>query len=266
MDEQEVSFTAMSHYFAALSEITETQAQRATSDEQSQLADYYSQVGQSFPVEGGLDPISNDEFCFHYQVYMSQVEKLYQQDYQQGCEINVWAISGLKRDEVRNTAVLSWWLDAKESHGLGERLLAQVINDHLPVINSENLYREPYTVRAESLPLAELQDRIDIEISSAQLLMFWEVKIDAPEGKNQLSRYAKLLETKRRMLSPNGSHALIYLTCKQSASQGDDESSGAYCLSWAQLRQSFLTVCQTLPIHSQSQQLLNQYCQFIKRF
>jgi hypothetical protein len=32
---------------------------------------------------------------------------------------NVWAIAGLKRNEVRNAAVLAWLLDPNGSHGLG---------------------------------------------------------------------------------------------------------------------------------------------------
>ncbi len=222
-----------------------------------------------------LDDSESNEFLFVedlYGNYCKKIQYLYADDYKKGAEINVWSISGLKDDEVRNTSTLGWWLDKSETHGFGSELLKQVFKDHINPKDTCTLsacHDKKYRVRCESLPLRELENRIDIEIISDSFLMFWEVKINAPEGKNgqQLTIYAQLLERKANIIAANQSSYLIYLTKEKKNLEhlGDN----VYPLTWNEVRQSFLKVHKRLKLDESCQlpsKLLYQYCQFIERF
>lgn len=201
-----------------------------------------------------------------YLDFTSTVDKQYQVDLSRGAAINVWQIAGLKRDEVRNTAVLAWWFDQQGSHALGGQLLRQLISDHFTNIESSLAVRSistPYKVKPESLPLGDLEDRIDIEISSNDILLFWEVKIDAPEGKNaQLQRYKTLLDTKSTILGTSPFTSLIYLTTESQ----NYKSTADYHLKWSDICNSFLNVYYQLSDEFYAKPLLLQYCDYIRQF
>lgn len=55
--------------------------------------------------------------------FFTQYKHEYASFWKDGGAINVWEAAGLKRDEVRNTAVLSWLLDCHGSHGQGSLFL-----------------------------------------------------------------------------------------------------------------------------------------------
>lgn len=104
---------------------------------------------------------------------------------------NIWAIAGLKRNEVRTTAALAWWLDPTGEHGFGNAILREVLaalgNCRLSGLSVD----APYRVRTEYCAFGEAADRVDIAIDGPDFLLFIEVKIDAPEGPNQLDRYVR---------------------------------------------------------------------------
>lgn len=105
---------------------------------------------------------------------------------------NVWAVAGLKRDEVRNTAVLTWFLDPLGTHGLGgamlEAFLDRVAHVH-PAWSMPRFDLASCRVRTEFRPHGSATDRVDIAVEDARNVMFVEVKIDANEGNLQLERY-----------------------------------------------------------------------------
>jgi hypothetical protein len=117
--------------------------------------------------------------------------------------VNVWTIAGLQRDETRNARVLSWLLDCDGSHGQGklifESLLRRLTNiasaTTAPIVSPLPSHIErPYTTRTEIYPDSE--NRVDIELDGPDFLAFVEVKIDAPEGQDQIKRYVKLARDK----------------------------------------------------------------------
>lgn len=229
---------------------------------------YYQAIKSLLVKESTIDkPIENEEFDLaHYSRYYSALKPLYQKNFERGCEINTWEISGLKRDEIRNTAVLAWWLDKKATHGLGSVLLEQVLKDHIKEQRvTISCQENDYIVQCESLPLKEIENRIDIEIIASDFLMFWEVKIDALEGKNgkQLEAYYHLLERKANIMPQNHSRLLIYLT-KQKQSL-ERLGNNAYSITWENIRHSFSHAAKSIDDHL-PKKLLLQYCEFIKRF
>lgn len=104
---------------------------------------------------------------------------------------NIWAIAGLKRDAVRTTAALAWWLDPAGEHGFGNAILREVLAALGAPLLSELSVDAPYRVRTEYCAFGEATDRVDIVIDGPDFLLFIEVKIDAPEGPNQLNRYVR---------------------------------------------------------------------------
>lgn len=108
--------------------------------------------------------------------------------------IDIWAVAGLNRREVRNASVLAWLLDPRGSHGQGAGCLqtftAQISRVDPTWCLDPSILRL-VRVRTEQRPLGSDRDRVDIAIDGPGFLIFIEVKIDAGEGLNQLSRYAE---------------------------------------------------------------------------
>lgn len=128
---------------------------------------------------------------------------------------NVWKAAGLKRDELRNSAVLAWLLDCHEDHGQGSGILEcllQSLSSRFPSIDEnfpkKNHAKGVYWTHTESCPLGEPESRVDIEMDGREFLLFLEVKIGAQETNKQLDRYLKIcpLKAQRR---PWG---VLYLT------------------------------------------------------
>ena len=128
--------------------------------------------------------------------------------------VDIWSIAGLKRNEVRNCAVLAWLLSPRGSHGQGHDILKAFLNlaagQKRWVFDDADLARA--TVRTEHYPLADSQNRVDIVIDGPSFLAFVEVKIDASEGTEQLSRYMTAAQFKQSHQKDNG--YLIYLSPK----------------------------------------------------
>jgi hypothetical protein len=182
-----------------------------------------------------------------------------------GGRINVWAASDLGRDEMRNSKVLAWLLDRWGSHGQGAELLGALLDrvdmgcEGFPGSKTTD---QPYWTSVESCPLGEQDSRIDIEIDGPGLLLFVEVKIDAPETAGQLDRYFALAEAKARG-RPWG---VIYLTrhgrlpagCAPGAARGRLAS-----LSWRGLADVVCRYAETLP-DCFARTVLRQYAERIR--
>lgn len=134
-----------------------------------------------------------------------------------------WTVAKLKRDEVRNSSVLAWWLDPKETHGLNDALhhgLDSLLSHLLRAIESKKQIGLPNfpgphcRVRVESCPDGDRASRVDIEIddpkssNSPGFFLIIEVKIDAPESKDQLERYCKVAMKRK----DNRQWAILFLT------------------------------------------------------
>lgn len=126
-----------------------------------------------------------------------------------------WDVAGLKRDEVRNSRVLAWMLDPRESHGFGSVFLRAVVEEVLPEIIEVTDDRYRYTVRTESSPDGDSANRLDIEIEALDFYLVIEVKIDAAEGERQVARYAEVCDARAKgkpwkivFLTPAGRKAL----------------------------------------------------------
>ncbi len=234
---------------------------------QAELADFFEEYKaisakhiSNPPVVEELIPNFTPDL---YQSFFSKFEPLYLSEKRRGAEINVWGESGLKRDEVRNTAVLAWWLDCNGSHGLGDLLMKALLGalppvDTMPPVSTIN---NDYRTKAESLPMGARENRIDIELNGSGFLIFIEVKIKARVDYKQLSRYQGLI--KKKADSYGICHGgIIYLTRYDEAKVIER---GCISLSWVQLARSFRSA--SLPVEaSLSQILLLQFCEHVEKF
>ena len=127
----------------------------------------------------------------------------------QGGLINPWAITGLKRDEVRNAAALAG-LWTYEFGGDASRLfLCNYLAIAIPKINWKNELQQGYSVQTELSPLGDQSDRVDLVIETSNILVGIEVKIDAGLGVDQLERYTSSI--KRRAVMSNLEPYIIFL-------------------------------------------------------
>lgn len=108
-----------------------------------------------------------------------------------------WKASGLRRDEVRNSSVLAWFLDPKGGHGLGDaplRALLAKVGRKLPFPDAPS---RACVVMVEDCPDGSRASRVDVTIDDpGRFFLGIEVKIDAPEQPEQLERYCRIAEAR----------------------------------------------------------------------
>lgn len=153
----------------------------------------------------------------------------------QGKTINVWKVAGLARDEIRNTKVLAWALDCRESHGFGGAIFESLLNtcnwgnNRRP---SESLTEAPYEVYTEHCAFSDRANRLDIAMQFPNLFVVIEVKIDAVEGHEQLRRYGDVARKKARARGCSDA-LVIFLTPNPI-----DVPEGILNLTWRQVARS----------------------------
>ncbi len=146
-----------------------------------------------FAPERPIDPIRFSSFLADLQTGLTASRH-------DGSLLNIWSIAGLKRNEVRTSAVLGWVLDCNGSHGFGSAVLGALLKRLQERTDSEELRQvmlgSHYRVSVEHSSFGERDNRVDLAIEGANCVLFIEVKIDAPEGTDQLDRYAVLARRK----------------------------------------------------------------------
>ncbi|TBZ36433.1 hypothetical protein E0H36_05250 [Rhizobium leguminosarum bv. viciae] len=177
--------------------------------------------------------------------------------------LNVWTIAGLKRNEVRTSAVLGWALDCNGSHGFRAAILdglvellrkrgqAKVLDD---VILGQN-----YRLAIEHCALGERDNRVDLAIEGENCVMVIEVKIDAPEGPEQLLRYVQLAKNKAVALQKPNS-VVLYL----SEAWPVDKPAELVCLRWRDVARAISNTVTDAHKRSVSGALLLQFAAHIK--
>jgi hypothetical protein len=157
----------------------------------------------------GLDPAILESFLNDLAEPVSAVKKA-------GFFCDPWAVASLKRDEVRNAKVLAWLLDCHGSHGMGCCILEEILKSLQSSLPEGFLLENigNYTVNVENCPDGDRDNRVDIEISGDRFYLIIEVKINAPEGTDQLNRYCRIAEVK----NPGQNWAVLYLTPQGKAS------------------------------------------------
>jgi hypothetical protein len=125
---------------------------------------------------------------------------------QQGDLINVWTIAGLGEVELRNASVLAWLFSANSSHGRGASIfqafmkrLKQHHEGPFPNVGqfpiSSDITGHYFVYKEKTYP-DSTESRVDIVVDGTDFIVILEVKINAPEGDEQMRKYLELAEAK----------------------------------------------------------------------
>lgn len=182
-------------------------------------------------VEPAVEPKSALVDTDKLDVFLKSLEQPLQIAKQSGWLCDPWQVAGLKRDEVRNSRVLSWLLNPRGSHGFGDKLLVALLAE-IKLPSFPLMVSPSCRVQEEQCPDGDQSNRVDIEINDANFYLLIEVKIQASEGEQQLARYGDIA-AKRAGSKPWG---MIYLTTRGNQSK----SAGKWIdkvipMSWQQL-------------------------------
>lgn len=181
-----------------------------------------------------------------------------------GSLLNVWSIAGLKRNEVRTSAVLGWIFDDNGSHGFGSAVLQALLENLRERNNSEELKRamlgRHHRVSVEHTSFGERDNRIDLAIEGANCVIFIEVKIDAPEGRDQLDRYTAL--AKRRAMAL---HKPVSLVLYLNKSCPPNPPAGLIWMTWRDVARAISVVVAGPAERSVSGAVLKQFATHIIR-
>ena len=178
----------------------------------------------------------------------------------QGMFVNVWQTAGLKHDEVRNSKVLQWFLNPNGNHGQSDALLKQFIT--LLPIEFQNLDTQSSRVIAESCPLGEGTERVDIEVDAQHFLLFIEIKINAYEGQEQLNRYLNIAQRKAH----NRPWMVVYLTNQPQLPVMHRNKQNLIAISWQQVAKVFLQYSKQAETRNRSAWLVQQFAEHIQSF
>lgn len=185
---------------------------------------------------------------------------------QQGEILNVWTIAGLRRDEVRNARVLAAMFSPAESADRGsaflEAFLDRIVDGDRSRLPTKDELATGYSVQTEACPLGAADDRVDLSIEGADFTLVIEVKIDAGEGREQLTRYESVLRRKSEALGKRA--ALVYL----SPTRPKSLPAGAFYADWSAVVRAARSVVTNRPRIDRSVQdlLLTQFAEHVRQF
>jgi PD-(D/E)XK nuclease superfamily len=209
------------------------------------------------------DPVRLEQFCEAFQPVFAKLQR-------EGEFVDVWSVAGLNSNELRHASVLAWFLDPNESHGFGQEIFrAWMASLKFPGecrLEKPSLWHPPYRVATEVLQ-GDGANRFDIEISGKHFYLCVEVKINAPEGANQLNRYLVVAE-KRAGDRP---FSVVYLSRNEPKKLSSDSknvvSTNVVSTSWA----SFAAAVRKRPRQSSqsnrnlSDRLLDQFLNRVEK-
>ncbi|MBD2745797.1 PD-(D/E)XK nuclease family protein [Microvirga sp. BT688] len=147
--------------------------------------------------------------------FLEHFRRLSEASIRSGEQIDIWSISGLGKNEVRNASVLAWLLDKRQTHGKGaailQALLDRLSKRHVGEFPLSVDDAKQYRVSTEHYSLDNDANRVDIVIDGSDFTAFIEVKIAAREGEEQIDRYLDLLERRAKALGRDRI-GLVFLT------------------------------------------------------
>lgn len=140
---------------------------------------------------------------------------------------NIFSILKISRNEIRHSNFLSWLLNPKDSHGLGDIFLKRFLRE----VFSSDKFEGISQVDVEGLDLTRVDvlrewNNIDILISTPELVVCVENKVFSRDHSNQLLRYRKIVEEH----FPNKTKTFVYLNPE--GEESSEEVENYYPLSY----------------------------------
>ena len=143
---------------------------------------------------------------------------------------NLFEILRIPRREIRHSNFLSWLLDPKGSHGLGDIFLRRFVRK----IFSSDKVHELDQIEVSHLDFSNAEvwrewQYIDVLIAFDDVVVCVENKVSSGEHSNQLSRYKTIVEQGY----PNRRQAFVYLTPE--GDESEEETDTYVELSWKEI-------------------------------
>ena len=190
------------------------------------------------------------------------------EDLKSGNRVRVWEVAKLGNDEMRNSYVLRWLLDYRESHGQKDLFLKALLGwvwNELKVPqcfpSCSDLGDGSYWTKVESHPLGEKESRVDIEIGGP-IVLFLEVKVNSRENGDQINRYVERAERK----AGNRKWGVLYLTKTGKPPADPSVRDRIVPISWTQISKLFHNLAGTkLAKGSLTRYLVEEFCSHIKK-
>mgnify|MGYP000213323949 CR=1 FL=1 len=133
---------------------------------------------------------------------------------------NIFEILKITKTEIRHSNFLSYLLDPKESHKLGEIFLKRFLRE----VFSSDKFNDIDQVDVEGMDLSSVEvyrewNNIDILIKLPNVVICIENKILSKEHSNQLSKYKNIIENH----FPNHKQTFVFLNPEGDPSQDEKE-------------------------------------------
>lgn len=193
--------------------------------------------------------------------FFEDFSKLYNKWQSMGHNFNIFELASVKRDEVKITSILAWFLNPKASHGQNSLFLnafLELIPEDTWSDNQKPLDFTNCHVLTECY--GNDKSRMDIVIDTDSFYLVIEAKIDTEEHDEQLNRYKEIAITRA---GKTKSWALIYLTVHGKDSKQCPE---ALFLTWYEIGETLnnkLAKLTSLPDNAPTHLVCEHFCQFI---
>ena len=134
---------------------------------------------------------------------------------------NIFEILRISKSEIRHSNFLSWLLDTKGSHKLGDIFLKRFLRE----VFSSDKFNDIDQVDVEGLNLNKVEilrewRNIDVLIKLENVIVCIENKVLSSEHSNQLSRYKKIIESE----FPKHKQTFVYLNPVGESSKEESEN------------------------------------------
>jgi len=194
-----------------------------------------------------------------------------------GIQANVWAIAGLSHDEVRIASVLNWLLDPYGDHGQGskicEKLLARIEIIAQSSLSGASFFPKEsdlrddegcvrYRATTEVCPSGTRENRVDIVLDGEKLLLYIEVKIDAPQGEGQLQRYHDVAQK----CAGGRLWGVVYLTPKGVVPSDASHLENCVAMSWRDIAFVLHQYELSLPFGHLARHFIGQFSRYVSNF
>ncbi len=206
--------------------------------------------------------------------HIEDIEKLIYGDFQfekvkeyiSGRKQHLFKIISRETDELTFSGTLRYFLDPNESHGAGPEFLRQFL--HLAVLKKSN---SSSRLQIEQLPLDQAfvyreldlgpdYGRADLIVSIAHsLYLFIEVKLYAPEGRQQTPNYAKYLKC-----SVKGHYDFV-IPCFLTPDGYKPKSKKFIPISFSDLRRHFDKVRESFVFAGRTELLVNDFMEWLRQ-
>ncbi len=200
--------------------------------------------------------------CEKLKAFAITFAEKYEVHWRSGGMVNIWRTAGIGNDELRNCEVLKWILDKNGDHGQGSAILERLVDLAGGSVTAKLVRENKYWTHVESLPLGDLQSRVDIEIESPAFLIFIEAKLNASESGDQLRRYSEIA----RLKSAGRPWTVVFLTIDGRKPQDIDQHELIVLLSWRQIAGAVDAYVNSHSLNGLPIQVFRQFADHIRQF